>query len=243
MLVELRNVRAMRGSGRARREVLHDVSLSVAAGEICGLLGPNGAGKSTTIAVIAGLLPATGGVVSLFGSLPPGEALVPHYGVLPEQNGCYDWMTAFDYLDFFLRLHGRRLVPTDIAARLRQVGLEAAAHRQPIRSFSQGMRQRLGLARALVNDPALLILDEPTAGLDPRGRRDVHDLLIGLSRSRGVGVLLCTHLLDDVDRLCQRVAIIGEGRTLCEARVEEIRADARSLEALYFDITETRAAA
>jgi ABC-2 type transport system ATP-binding protein len=242
MLVELRHVSAARGTGRARREVLHDVSLSVPEGEICGLLGPNGAGKSTTIAVITGLLPATGGVISLFGSLGPGDALAPHYGVLPEQNGCYEWMTAFDYLDFFLRLHGRRLVPADIAARLRQVGLEAMA-RQPIRSFSQGMRQRLGLARALVNDPALLILDEPTAGLDPRARRDVHDLLIGLSRTRGVGVLLCTHLLDDVDRLCQRVAIIGEGRTLCEGRVEEIRAEASSLEALYFDITETRAAA
>jgi ABC-2 type transport system ATP-binding protein len=306
MLVELRNVRAARGTGRARREVLHDVGLLVPEGEICGLLGPNGAGKSTTIAVITGLLPATGGLVRLFGALEPGDDLAPHYGVLPEQNGCYEWMTAADYLDFFLRLHGRRLVPADIVARLRQVGLEAVA-RQPIRSFSRGMRQRLGLARALVNDPSLLLLDEPTAGLDPRGRRDVHDLLIHLSRTRGVGVLLSTHLLDDVDRLCQRVAIISEGRTLCEGRVadllaanaagqryrlrlqggvpvspappgitlraregeqyvvdldpglspvaawrlllrcgwpvEEIRAEASSLEALYFDITEARAAA
>ena len=170
--------------------ILHDVHLALASGEIYGLLGPNGAGKSTTIAAALGLLRASAGSVRVFGRNPArrAAAIYRRTGVLPEQNGFYDWMTAHRYLAFFAQLHGRSPDITDLQARLAQVGL-TPGRRQTIGTFSRGMRQRLGLARALIADPELLILDEPTSGLDPRGRRDIHDLLIDLSGNRGVGIL------------------------------------------------------
>jgi ABC-2 type transport system ATP-binding protein len=122
------------------------------------------------------------------------------------------------------RLYGRELSAVEMARRLEQVGLDAA-NRQAIKTYSRGMKQRLGLARALLNDPQLLILDEPTNGLDPRGRREIHDVLLELSREHGVGILLCTHLLDDVDRLCSRIGIINQGKTLLEGVLAELLAD------------------
>lgn len=203
--------------------ILHDVHLNLAPGEIYGLIGPNGAGKSTTIAAALGLLPASAGSVRVFDCEPTRHA-VPIYrrtGVMPEQNGFYDWMTAPSYLGFFARLHGRAPDSRELQARLAQVGLRPST-RLTIGTFSRGMRQRLGLARALIADPELLILDEPTNGLDPRGRIDIHDLLIDLSRNRGVGILFCTHLLDDVERLCHRIGIIVAGRTVAEEPVDQL---------------------
>lgn len=219
MLLDIRSLAISLGGA----PVLRDVSLTVNEGEICGLLGPNGAGKSTTIAAALGLVRGTSGLVRVLGHDPmtaPRDvrALI---GVLPERNGFYDWMTAPSYLRFFARLYGRAPGPAEIARRLDQVGLQAPP-RQSIGAFSHGMRQRLGLARALIGNPVLLILDEPTNGLDPRGRRDIHDTLIDLSVNQGVGVLLCTHLLDDVDRLCKRVGIIVEGRTVAEGDIAEL---------------------
>lgn len=141
-------------------------------------------------------------------------------GILPEQSGFYDWMSAEEYLAFFAALHGRRLGANEMRRRLSAVGLEPRA-RQAIGTYSRGMRQRLGLCRALIADPKLLVLDEPTNGLDPRGRREIHDILLGLA-GRGVGILLCTHLLDDVDRLCRRVGIIVEGRTVAEGAIADL---------------------
>ena len=129
-------------------------------------------------------------------------------------------MTAIDYLGFFAQLYGYVRSPREILDRLGQVGLDFRP-RQTIGTFSRGMRQRLGLCRALIGNPELLILDEPTNGLDPRGRREVHDVLIALSQ-RGVGILLCTHLLDDVDRLCHRIGIIVHGRTVAEGSIAEL---------------------
>ena len=142
-------------------------------------------------------------------------------GVLPEQNGFYDWMTAVDYLAFFAALYKRQPSRDALDEQLARVGL-APRPGQSIGTFSRGMRQRLGLARALVADPDLLILDEPTNGLDPRGRREVHDLLLDLSHNRGVGVLLCTHLLDDVDRLSTRIGVIVAGRTVAEGAITDL---------------------
>jgi ABC-2 type transport system ATP-binding protein len=203
-------------------EILHDVRLSLRPGEIYGLIGPNGAGKSTTIAAALGLLKREAGTIAVFGSDPEREpeAVRSGLGVLLEQNGLYAWMTAVDYLTFFARLHGRELAPAAIRKHLEVVGL-GAKPRQAIGTFSHGMRQRLGLARALVGDPALLILDEPTNGLDPRGRREMHDVLLRLA-SDGAGILLCTHLLDDVERLCDRVGIIVAGRTVAEGKIADL---------------------
>ena len=207
--------------------VLRDVSLHLERGQIYGLLGPNGAGKSTTIAVLTGLLRAGGGALEVLGLDPAREAdtIRAGLGVLPEQNGFYDWMTGDDYLAFFAGLHRIEWTSGEMRDRLRAVGL-APRPGQTIGTYSRGMRQRLGLARALIGRPSLLILDEPTNGLDPRGRRDIHDLLIELATRDGVGVLLCTHLLDDVERLCGRISILVAGRTVAEGATADLTAAA-----------------
>jgi ABC-2 type transport system ATP-binding protein len=203
--------------------ILHDVRLHLQPGQIYGLLGPNGAGKSTTIAAMVGLLSRQSGTLRVLGHDPDGEAdaVRARVGVLPEQNGFYDWMTAERYLAFFAGLHGSRLSKAEIDDRMAAVGL-APRPNQTIGTYSRGMRQRLGLARVLIGQPALLILDEPTEGLDPRGRRDLHDLLLQLSAEHDMGILLCTHLLDDVERLCDRVGILVAGRTVAEGAISEL---------------------
>lgn len=205
--------------------ILAGVSLHMQGGEIYGLLGPNGAGKSTTMSVVSGLRGASSGRVSVLGMNPwaQREALHRQLGVLPEQAGFYDWMSAADYLQWFAALYGRPLTQEDISRQLEQVGLDPR-NRDAIGTYSRGMRQRLGLARALLNQPRLLILDEPTNGLDPRGRREIHDVLLGLAQTGGVGILLCTHLLDDVDRLCNRIGIIHQGKTVVEGNLSELLA-------------------
>jgi ABC-2 type transport system ATP-binding protein len=218
MILELNRVKLSIGAA----PILHDVSLRLDAGAIYGLLGPNGAGKSTTLAAALGLLKPSAGTVRLFGQDPAerGETLRARVGVLPERNGFYDWMRADDYLAFYAALYGRTFTVKEAAARLESVGLTPRAG-QPIGTFSHGMRQRLGLARALIASPRLVVLDEPTTGLDPRGRRDIHDILLALA-SCGTAVLLCTHLLDDVERLCSRVGFIVEGRTVAEGGLTEL---------------------
>lgn len=216
MLVEAENLGLILGG----RTVLYGINLRLDIGEIYGLLGPNGAGKTTTISVLTGLRAASSGCVRVLGRDP---ALKPHIlhreiGVLPERNGFYEWMTAPDYLRWFAQLYKRRLDSAAVARLLDRVGLKPARG-QPIHTFSHGMRQRLGLARAVMHEPKLLILDEPTSGLDPRGRREFHDLMRQLSREQGVGILLCTHLLDDVERLCTGIGIVRRGRTRLEGNL------------------------
>lgn len=207
------------------RPVLREVNLSLQPGTIYGLLGPNGAGKSTTLSVVTGLRKAKSGSVRVLGMDPAveGRALRGRIGVLPEQAGFYDWMTAREYLDWSARLYGKRKDPGQVASLLQKVGLEVRDH-AGIATYSRGMRQRLALARALIHDPELLILDEPTNGLDPRGRREIHDVLLALSQQDGVGILLCTHLLDDVDRLCSRIGILTEGQTMLEGSITDLLA-------------------
>jgi ABC-2 type transport system ATP-binding protein len=204
--------------------ILRDVSLRVRRGEIVALLGPNGAGKTTTLSVALGLIAPSSGTVRILGHDPTdrGEQVRALIGTVPERGGFYDWMTAPAYLGFFARLHGVERDSGDIAERLQQVGL-AARRGQHIATFSHGMRQRLALARALLADPLLLLLDEPTGGLDPRGRREVHELLRRLAGD-GLGIVLSTHLLDDVERLCDRVAVISRGATVAEGHVRELTA-------------------
>ncbi len=202
--------------------ILVDVNLKLAPGTIYGLLGPNGAGKSTTVAAILGLIPVKAGTISLFGTRSHENAakIRARIGVLPEHNGFYDWMAAADYLEYFASLYGMRLTEGAAREHLARVGLEKNAA-QIIATFSHGMRKRLGLARALLPDPRLIILDEPTNGLDPAGRRQLHDLLSDLAR-KGAGILLCTHLLDDVERLCDKLGIIMRGRTVIEGSIRDL---------------------
>ena len=222
MLIELTDLKlSIRGTS-----VLDGVSLHVLEGEIYGLLGPNGAGKSTTLSVLTGLRKADSGNVQVVGLDPTRQKQELHrrIGVLAEDSGFYGWMNAPDYLRWMARLYDRELTADEMQRRLAQVGLNPA-NRQAVSGYSRGMKQRLGLARALLNDPRLLILDEPTNGLDPRGRREIHDVLLALSHEQGVGVLLCTHLLDDVDRLCSRIGIINQGKTLLEGNLAGLLAN------------------
>ena len=219
MLVEIRKLKLNLGP----HAVLRDVNLSLEKGQIYGLLGPNGAGKSTTISVVTGLRAPSSGSVRVLGLDPVADALQLHrrIGVLAEQAGFYDWMSAGDYLRWVASLYQMKPDTAELAKLLDRVGLDGG-NPAPIETYSRGMRQRLGLARALINQPELLILDEPTNGLDPRGRREIHDVLLDLSANHGVGILLCTHLLDDVDRLCTRIGIIAQGRTVLEGAIADL---------------------
>jgi ABC-2 type transport system ATP-binding protein len=216
--------------------ILKDVSLHLEPGEIYGLLGPNGAGKSTSIAVLLGLYAPDGGELWLFDELQTDAlALRQRIGVMPERAGFYDWMNANDYLVWYAGFYGGLQQP--VADLLTLVGLGDSGAK-PIGQFSRGMQQRLALARALVQAPELLILDEPTNGLDPRGRREIHDLLLKLAHERQVGVLLCSHLLDDVERLCNRVGVIDHGRTVAEGRLTDLLG--RGASALQFRLRMSR---
>jgi len=218
-MITMENIRL----GIDGKDVLNGIDLHLESGDIYGLLGPNGAGKSTTIYALLGLRPYSGGHVRVLGG-DPAEDPIPirrQVGVMPEKAGFYEWMTAPDYLGWYAHLYGATPAAGEVNTLLGQVGL-AAKRGQPIASYSRGMRQRLAVARALLPHPRLLILDEPTNGLDPKGRREVHDLLVEYARTNGAGVLLCTHLLDDVDRLCNRIGIIEGGRTRIEGAVTEL---------------------
>jgi ABC-2 type transport system ATP-binding protein len=161
--------------------------------------------------------------VRLFGEDPlvTPDVLRARVGLVPERDGLTGWMAAADYLQYWAGLQGRPIQAEDIAMLLEQVGF-VAPPRVPSARLSQGMRRRLAVARALVADPELLILDEPTNGLDPRGRRQLLDLLRSLAQRRGVGILLCTHLLEDVERVCDRVAVLTAGRTVAEGQLREL---------------------
>jgi len=208
------------------KEILKGIDLHLQPGDIYGLLGPNGAGKSTTIFALLGLRAHASGRISVLGR-DPGEhaaAIRGSVGVMPENAGFYEWMTAPVYLRWYGRLYGETQTQRDLDVLLEKVGLGAEVHRL-IETYSRGMKQRLAVARALTPHPSLLILDEPTNGLDPKGRREIHDLLLEFVAERNTGVLLCTHLLDDVDRLCNRIGIIDRGRTRREGRLGDLLAE------------------
>jgi ABC-2 type transport system ATP-binding protein len=202
--------------------VLTDVSLRVRQGEIFGFLGHNGAGKTTTMKILLGLLRATSGKVELLGA-PAGEVDAhARIGYLPESPYFYDYLTAEEFLTFYGKL--AKLSAGSIRSRvpelLKRVGLDEARHRQ-LRKFSKGMLQRIGLAQAMVHDPELIILDEPMSGLDPMGRKEVRDLILSL-RDQGKTVFFSTHILSDVEMICDSVGILARGRMLSHGRVEDM---------------------
>lgn len=201
---------------------VHDLSLEVKAGEVYGLIGPNGSGKSTTMKVILGLLKPTQGSTSIFG-VPSTEVGSRHsVGFLPENPYFYKHLTGRETLHFYGSLCGMRgeRLKSRTDEMLAITGLEDAATRR-VGGYSKGMLQRLGLAQALIHEPRLLVLDEPTAGVDPAGSRKIRDLIIEF-RARGITVLVTSHLLEQMQEVCDRVGIMAHGRMVREGRLEDL---------------------
>ena len=208
--------------GFAGRTLFEDVNVTFSAGKRYGLTGPNGSGKSTTIKLILGLLFPSSGRVLVFDKDASETSKNERIGYLPEESYLYKFLTAEETLDFSGRLFymaGReREQRVDELVRL--VGLHGARHRQ-LREFSKGMTRRVGLAQALINNPDLILLDEPTTGLDPIGTREMKDLILAL-RDQGKTILMCSHQLADVQDVCDRVAILHQGELKELGRVTDL---------------------
>jgi len=213
------------------------VTFELEGGQAFGLLGPNGAGKSTVVKMIAGLLRPDSGSISLFGSDPGNSSARAELGFAPEDPDFPKFLRAPEVLDYFASLLGlddderKRRIPETLAF----AGLES--ERRQVRQFSKGMKQRLGIAQAILGRPKLLILDEPTADLDPIGRRDVRALIERLKES-GVAILLNSHLLSEVERVCDNVAILARGRVLKEGTMADVVPEGSNLEDVFVQLIE-----
>jgi ABC-2 type transport system ATP-binding protein len=193
-----------------RREVLKSVSFTVEPGDIFGYLGPNGAGKTTTIRIILGLFKPDAGKVSLLGQDVTVDETRKHVGFVLESDGLYDNMSGYENIAYYAQVYG---VPKEAATTDRVIGLVGLADRarDRVSAYSKGMRQRLALARAMVHNPDILILDEPTAGVDPSGQIEVRQIILDMAHKEGKTVFLSSHNLDEVQRICNRIALIDRG--------------------------------
>jgi ABC-2 type transport system ATP-binding protein len=207
---------------RERVVAVKDLSLEVQPGQVYGLLGPNGSGKSTTMKIVLGLVPPTSGSTQIFGRDSQLVESREEVGFLPENPYFYKYLTGLETLLFYGKicgLHGSAL--KDRAHELlKLVGLESAQDRR-LGGYSKGMLQRIGLAQALVQSPRLLVLDEPTAGVDPAGSREIRDLILDF-KARGITVLLCSHLLGQVQEICDRIGILHHGILVREGKLEDL---------------------
>ncbi len=209
---------------RCRLVAVRDLNLEVARGQVYGLLGPNGSGKSTTLKIILGLVSPTKGKTQIFGRDSRDVGSRSTVGFLPENPYFYKYLTGEETLFFFGKLgglRGRRLQARTNEL-LALVRLEEARHRR-LGSYSKGMLQRIGLAQALLPEPKLVVLDEPTAGVDPEGSREIRDLILDL-KARDITVLLSSHLLTQVQEICDHVSILADGAIVKEGRVEDLLA-------------------
>lgn len=207
---------------------LEDLSFAVEPGEIYGLLGPNGAGKTTALRLLSALLQPTAGSATV-----AGYSVIDHpnevraqVGLLTEVPGLYTRLTAAEYLDFFAQVHGLRDASkraAKVEELLRLVGLWDR-RKQVMRAFSKGMQQRVAIARTLIQDPRVVLLDEPTAALDPEAARAIRDYVLELAATRQRSVLLCTHNLFEAEQLCNRLSIIRAGRQIAEGTPTELKA-------------------
>ncbi|MGK0359449.1 MAG: ABC-2 type transport system ATP-binding protein [Bradymonadia bacterium] len=225
----------IKGIGQ-RVEAVRGVSLTVEPGEIFGFLGPNGAGKTTTIKMLMGLVRPTSGSATVLGRPLGDRQARARLGFLPEHPYFYDYLKPLEFLDFYGRLFSlsaqeRRTRAEELVDR---VGLSHAINR-PLRKFSKGMVQRMGIAQALINDPDLVVLDEPMSGLDPMGRKDVRDIIFEL-KARGKTVFFSSHILQDVEAICDRISIMVSGKVRAVGTLDTLLND--SVEHVEITVTD-----
>ncbi len=199
--------------GRDKVRALDDLTLTIKRGEVFGLLGPNGSGKSTTIKLLLGLIFPSSGKATVLGQPAGSTEINERIGFLPEESYLYRFLNGEEILRFYGRLFRipRKELNRRVPELLDIVGLDAKARKRKLREYSKGMARRIGLAQALINNPDLILLDEPTTGLDPIGTREMKDLILSL-KAQGKTVLLCSHLLADVQDVCDRITILFRGK-------------------------------
>src|SRR5437762_5942334 len=209
--------------GRPKVRVLDDLNLTINRGEVFGLLGPNGSGKSTTIKLLLGLIFPTRGRASILGEPAGNTTTNNRIGFLPEESYLYRFLNGEETLKFYGRLF--KIPSKELKRRVPElldiVGLDEKSRKRKLREYSKGMARRIGLAQALINNPDLILLDEPTTGLDPIGTREMKDLILSL-KQQGKTVLLCSHLLADVQDVCDRITILFRGRMQTLGHVKDL---------------------
>ncbi len=200
-----------------------NLELNVFRGDVFGFLGPNGAGKSTTIRMLLSLIKPTSGTIKIFG-LPlksNRREILKKVGAIVEKPDFYLYLSAYKNLEILGKISGADISKKKIMEMLELVGL-ASRYKSKVKTFSHGMKQRLGIAQALLHDPELIILDEPTTGLDPQGMKEIRDLIVYLSKSKGKTIFLSSHILREVELIATRMIIINKGKTLVEGSVEDL---------------------
>ncbi len=204
-------------------QAVDGLNMCIYENDIYGFLGPNGSGKSTTIRLMLSLLSSDSGSINIFGK-PLNEnrnQILGKIGAFIEKPDFYEYLTAYKNLELLCKYSGRPAIPEKINKILESVGLLDRAHSK-VKTFSKGMKQRLGIGQTLLNDPDLLILDEPTSGLDPSGVKDIRDLIQSLNRDRGKTIILSSHQLQDIEMIANRMCIINKGKQLVEGNVEDL---------------------
>jgi ABC-2 type transport system ATP-binding protein len=204
-------------------KAVDDLSFSVTKGQVYGFLGQNGAGKSTTIRMLLSLVEPGSGTIEIFGMelRKHRKEILQQVGAIIERPDLYKYLTAYENLRLFATMSGKKIGKQQLMDQLAMVGLEDRAHSK-VRTYSQGMKQRLGIAVALVHDPQLIVLDEPTNGLDPQGIADVRHLILHLSRQMNKTVFVSSHLLNEIEQVADSMLIINKGRKLAEGSKEEL---------------------
>lgn len=234
-VIEIRNLTKIYRDfwGRKKVRAVNALSMDVRKGEVFGLLGPNGSGKTTTLKLLLGLLFPTEGEIKIMGKSAADVSKNERIGYLPEESYLYRFLNAEETLDFYGRLFNMssavRKQRTEMLLELVKI---SHARKRQLKEYSKGMTRRIGLAQALINDPDLVMLDEPTSGLDPLGNRDMKDLILDLKK-QGKTVLMCSHLLGDVQDVCDRIAILYGGELKVLGRVDELLKPGENLESLF----------
>ncbi len=237
-VVRFENISKTFKTGTKSSTVLNDLTLSIEKGEIFGFLGPNGAGKSTSINLLMNFIHPDSGTIVIKDALVGRDPFQQYIGYLPEQPCFYDNLTAIELLYFTGSTYGigKTEIATISETILTRLRLNNDGNR-PVRTFSKGMKQRLGVALALIHDPEIFIFDEPMSGLDPMGRRLVADVILEL-KDAGKTVFFSSHILSDIERLCDRIGILSNGRLLFSGPVKSIMEEQRSLEDIFIELIE-----